>query len=66
MATVRVVTSEERNIISNALGLQMASFRRAVNSASANNEPELVDFYNSKIAKVNQLIIDLNNLELFK
>lgn len=59
------LTVNERNIISNALGLQAASFMRARNSALAAKDDTLVTHYDTKHAECLSLISRVNNLELF-
>lgn len=53
----------ERNMISNALGLQAASFKRAINANVQN--PELHAYYTRQNDLCNALIAKMNNMELF-
>lgn len=58
----RVSTPAEQNMISNALGLQIASYKRAINSSS---DPELKAYYEKQLVIANKLVLDINNVELF-
>lgn len=55
----------ERNLISNALGLQAASFKRAINAAIQAKDEVLQAHYQKQFDMTNALIAKVNNLELF-
>lgn len=62
--TKSTVDVTERNLISNALGLQVASFKRALNAAVQSKDAELQDFYERKLQLTNNLIARMSNMEL--
>lgn len=59
------LTVSERNLISNALGLQAASFMRSRNAAMTSKDDALNQHFENKHAEVLSLISRVNNLELF-
>lgn len=63
--SIRKISVEERNMISNALGLQLASFKRAQNDAAKKNASDLIAYYDKQYQLCNRLLVDVNNLELF-
>lgn len=58
----RNLTPVERDIIISSIALQLASYKRAINT---NTDPELKDFYSKKLNLATVLMYDIQNLELF-
>lgn len=65
MNTSAKVTPAERNLISNALGLQSASYQRAITAANKAKDVDLAAHYTKQLDLCNTLILKTNNLELF-
>lgn len=62
--SVPKLTAHECNLISNALGLQAASFKRAINAAVASKDSVLIDHYEKQYQNTLNLINRVNSLEL--
>lgn len=59
------LTTDERNMIANALGLQVASFKRSITAAQAAKDSEIIAYREKQYNQCLALISRVNNFELF-